>query len=94
MIPKPTLTKRMRRRRTRLLRGREKRLGLLLLLAVLVGVAGALFERSASAGQAERARLTRRVVALCEKAMELQPRSPAAARLLAQAQASSAIRRD
>jgi len=61
---------------------------------VLVGVAGALFERSASAGQAERARLTRRVVALCEKAMELQPRSPAAARLLAQAQASSAIRRD
>ena len=57
-------------------------------------LAGALFERSASAGQAERARLTRRVVALCEKAMELQPRSPAAARLLAQAQASSAIRRD
>ena len=61
---------------------------------VLVGVAGALFERAASAGQAERPRLTRRVVALCEKAMELQPRSPAAARLLAQAQASSAIRRD
>jgi tetratricopeptide (TPR) repeat protein len=61
---------------------------------VLVGVAGVFFERAASAGQAERGQLTRRVVALCEKALELRPRSPAATRLLAQAQASSAGRHD
>jgi cellulose synthase operon protein C len=61
---------------------------------VLVGVAGALSERASSAGQAERARLTGRIVALCEKALELRPQSSSAARLLAQAQASPAGRRD
>ena len=61
---------------------------------VLLGVAGALSERAASAGQAERGQLTRRVVSLCEKALELRPGSPAAARLLAQAQAKSPGRHD
>jgi len=61
---------------------------------VLVGVASALSERAAAAGQAERARLAHRVVTLCEKALELRPQSSGAARLLAQAQASSAGRHD
>jgi tetratricopeptide (TPR) repeat protein len=61
---------------------------------VLVGVAAALFERTTSAGQAERAQLTHRVVALCGKALELRPQDPAAARLLAQVQTKSVGRHD
>jgi len=61
---------------------------------VLVGVASALADRATSAGQAERVRLTHRVVALCEKALELRPQSSGAARLLAQAQASPGGRHD
>jgi tetratricopeptide (TPR) repeat protein len=61
---------------------------------VLLGVAAVLFERTAFVGQAERTRLTHRVVALCEKALEIRPQSPAATRLLAQAQAKSAGRHD
>jgi tetratricopeptide (TPR) repeat protein len=56
---------------------------------VLVGVATVLFDRSGSSSQAERAQLTQRVVTLCEKALELQPQSPAATRLLAQARTTS-----
>jgi tetratricopeptide (TPR) repeat protein len=54
---------------------------------VLVGVAATLFDRSASSDPAERPQLTRRVVSLCEKALELRPQSTNAARLLAQAKA-------
>jgi len=55
---------------------------------VLIGVAAALFDRSASSDPAERPQLTRRVVSLCEKALELRPQSTNAARLLAQARAA------
>ncbi|MFL5424359.1 MAG: hypothetical protein ACJ783_04950, partial [Myxococcales bacterium] len=55
---------------------------------VLVGVAAALFDRSASSDPVERPQLTRRVVSLCEKALELRPQSANAARLLAQARAA------
>jgi Flp pilus assembly protein TadD len=55
---------------------------------VLVGVATVLFDRSVSADSAERPKLTRRVVSLCEKALELRPQSTTAARLLAQARAA------
>ncbi|MFL5373387.1 MAG: tetratricopeptide repeat protein [Myxococcales bacterium] len=55
---------------------------------VLVGVAAALYDRSASSDPAERPQLTRRVVSLCEKALELRPQSANAARLLAQARAA------
>jgi tetratricopeptide (TPR) repeat protein len=56
---------------------------------VLVGVATALFDRSVSSDSAERPQLTRRVVSLCEKALELRPRSTNAARLLAEAKAAN-----
>jgi tetratricopeptide (TPR) repeat protein len=55
---------------------------------VLVGVATVLLDRSVSLDSAERPKLTRRVVALCEKALELRPQSTSAARLLAQARAA------
>jgi tetratricopeptide (TPR) repeat protein len=61
---------------------------------VLVRVATVLFDRSATAGQAERARLIRRIVGLCEKALELRPLNAIATRLLAQAEAKSAGRHD
>jgi tetratricopeptide (TPR) repeat protein len=52
---------------------------------VLLGVATALFDRSTASDPADRPLLTRRVVSLCEKALELRPQSTNAARLLAQA---------
>jgi tetratricopeptide (TPR) repeat protein len=61
---------------------------------VLVRVATVLFDRSVSAGQGERVQLTRRVVGLCEKVLELRPRNPVATRLLAEAEAKRAGRHD
>jgi tetratricopeptide (TPR) repeat protein len=61
---------------------------------VLVRVATVLFERSASAGQTERVQLTRRVVGLCEKVLELRPRNAVATRLLARAEATPPGRHD